>query len=71
MARRKTPIEQERANMAAAVRTAIRLRYRIAANDEINDVLWPLMDEFDAAMAAGEEFVFDLSDLIDDTKRLT
>lgn len=70
-ARRKTSIEMERANIATAVRRGIRLKYGLAATEEINDVLFTILDDFDEALAAGKPYVFDLATVMDDIKRLT
>ncbi len=56
--------------MAKSIRSFIRLKYSIAADEEINGVLWDILDEYDAALAAGKPFNFRLSKLIDATKRL-
>ena len=56
--------------MAKSIRSFIRLKYSIAADEEINGVLWDILDEYDAALAAGKPFNFRLSKLIDRTKRL-
>ena len=56
--------------MAKSIRSFIRLKYSIAADEEINKVLWDILDEYDAALAAGTPFNFKLSKLIDATKRL-
>ena len=57
--------------MAKSIRSFIRLKYSVAADEEINDVLWNILDEYDAALAAGKPFVFKLSELVERTKRLT
>ena len=69
-ARRKTGPELERHFAAKAIRSVIRLKYSIAAEEEINKVLFNVLDEFDAALAAGEPFDLSLSKIIDDVKRL-
>ncbi len=56
--------------MAKSIRSFIRLKYSVAADEEINDVLWNILDEYDAALAAGKPFVFKLSELVERTKRL-
>ena len=70
MGRRKTDLELERMQMAKSIRMFIRLRYSIAADEEINDVLWDIMDRYDLALATGEAFDFSLSELVDSAKRL-
>ena len=70
MGRRKTGQELERAEMAKSVRSFIRLKYAIAADEEINEVLWDILEEYDIALASGKPFKFKLSELVDRTKRL-
>jgi hypothetical protein len=70
MARRKTPQELERQELAKAARSMIRLKYAIAADEEINEVLFDILDRFDEAMAAGLPFEFKLSELTDHVQRL-
>ena len=70
MARRRTSQELERQEMAKSIRSFIRLKYSVAADEEINDVLWDILDEYDAALASGKPFVLKLSSLVDRTKRL-
>ena len=69
-ARRKTGTELERMSAAKAIRSVIRLKYSIAADEEINRVLFDILDEFDAALASGKGFELSLSDIINDIKRL-
>ena len=54
MARRLTPAELEKAKIAKATRTLIRLKHSLRADEEINDVLPDTLDEFDEALARGE-----------------
>ena len=51
---KKSPIEQERANIIKVSRTLIRLKHSIAADNEINDVLPARLEEFDKALQHGE-----------------
>jgi arginine/lysine/ornithine decarboxylase len=52
--RKKTPAEIEKAKVAKAARTLIRLKHSLAADEEINAVLPDTLDEFEAALAKGE-----------------
>lgn len=52
--KKKTPAELERAKIAKATRTLIRLKHSLAADEEINAVLPDTLDEFDDALARGE-----------------
>ncbi len=70
MARRKTKEELERQALAKAVRASSRVKYAIAADEEINEVLWPILDEWDTALGSGEAFEFDLAELSGSIKRL-
>ncbi len=56
--------------MAKSIRSFIRLKYSVAADEEINDVLWDILDEYDTALAAGKPFKFALSAVADRIKRL-
>lgn len=49
----KDDIEQARANTLKVVRTAIRLKHSIAADEELNDVLPRAQAKFDAAVNRG------------------
>lgn len=44
----------ERAALVKTQRTLIRLKHSLAADEEINSVMPDTLDEFDAAIAAGE-----------------
>ncbi|KKM02959.1 hypothetical protein LCGC14_1779170 [marine sediment metagenome] len=70
MARRKTTQEAERFALAKSIRSFVRLKYALAADEEINEVLFDILDQYDAALGAGEAFDFSLSELVDSTKRL-
>lgn len=52
--KKKTPAELEKAKVAKATRTLIRLKHSLAADEEINTVLPETLDEFDSARARGE-----------------
>lgn len=50
----KDKVDQARANMLKMVRTAIRLRHSIEADNELNEVLPKAEAAFNAAILAGE-----------------
>ena len=52
--RKKSPAEMEKARIAKAVRTIVRLKHSLAADEEINAVLPDTLDEFEGALARGE-----------------
>jgi arginine/lysine/ornithine decarboxylase len=52
--RKKTPAEVEKAKIAKATRTLIRLKHSLAADEELNAVLPDTLEEFDEALARGE-----------------
>ena len=52
--KKKTPAEMERAKIAKATRTIVRLKHSLRADEEINAVLPDTLDEFEAALARGE-----------------
>jgi len=51
---KKSPIEFEREKTAKILRTLIRLKHSLAADEEINNVLPDTLAEFDSATQAGE-----------------
>lgn len=51
---KKTPAEMEKAKIAKTVRTVVRLKHSLAADEEINDILPDTLEEFDGALAKGE-----------------
>ena len=56
----------ERAKIAKATRTIVRLKHSLRADEEINAVLPDTLDEFEAALARGElkELRAGLSDVL-------
>lgn len=52
--RKKTPAEMEKAKIAKASRSLIRLKHSLKADEEINAVLPDTLEEFDTALARGE-----------------
>lgn len=65
--KRKSDIELARAERADIVRTITRLKYRILANREINEVLSDSLDDFDRQVSNGELPVLDLPEVLDVT----
>lgn len=52
--KKKTAAELERAKIAKATRTLIRLKHSLAADEEINAILPDTLEEFNEALARGE-----------------
>jgi hypothetical protein len=53
-AQQRVPIEQAWANRAKIIRSAIRLKHSVAADNEINDTLKDELIKFEAAVQRGE-----------------
>ena len=51
-----TEYERERKKLIKAVRSTIRLKHSLAADDELADVLPQILGEFDKTIAAGKPF---------------
>ena len=51
---KKTDIEMERAKTTKVLRTLIRLKYSLKADEEMNEVIPDTLSEFDKALASGE-----------------
>lgn len=49
----KDKIDQSRANMLKVIRTAVRLKHSIAADEELNEVLPAAQKRFDDALQRG------------------
>lgn len=66
--KRKTPVEMERARIAKAARTLIRLKHSLAADEEMNEVLPDTLEAFDEAISRGEvqRLTAGLADVIGD-----
>ena len=47
-------VDQARANMLKTIRTAVRLKHALAADDELNDVLPAAEIEFNRSVQLGE-----------------
>lgn len=62
--KRKTDEELRRAAVAKTTRTLVRLKHSLAADEELNAILPDTLEEFDAALAAGD--VKDARQAIDD-----
>lgn len=50
----KDSIDQQRANTLKVIRTAVRLKHSIAADEELNEVLPRAEAKFDAAVLRGQ-----------------
>lgn len=62
--RSKTEVELKRAAVLKAVRTAVRLRHSLAADEELNEVLPEVEVAFDAAVKSGQVFELDPADFL-------
>lgn len=51
--RKKSPAEMEKAKIAKATRTIVRLKHSLQADEELNDILPDTLAEFDEALANG------------------
>jgi len=51
---RRDKVDQERANALKTIRTAIRLKHSLAADNEINEVLPKFESEFNKAVLKGD-----------------
>lgn len=58
-------IQVKRKALTKIVRNQLRLKYTIAFDEEVEEVLAKVLDEFDEAMANGEAYSFDPSSLLD------
>lgn len=50
----KDKVAQERANLLKTIRTAVRLRHSIAADEELNELLPLAEKKYDAAILSGK-----------------
>ena len=66
MARQRTDVEQLRADVLKAVRTAIRLKHSLAADREMNEVLPEVERELEAAIKSGTGYELDVADFLRD-----
>ena len=53
MSTQRDKVDQARANMLKTIRTAVRLKHSIAADDELNEVLPMAEAKFNAAVMKG------------------
>lgn len=65
--RRRTKVEMTQAQVAKCVRAAIRLKYSLQADEEINDRLPSILDEFELALSTGTPWALPLGDILDET----
>ena len=66
--RKRSPIEQTRADIAKAFRAQVRQKYSIAADHEINEMLPDLLGRFDKAMMRGLPFEVDIQELVENAE---
>lgn len=66
--KKKTPEELEKDKIAKAVRTLIRLKHSLKADEELNEVLPDTLESFDNALVQGElkQLKANLADVLDD-----
>ena len=62
----KSELEQQRANALKALRSGIRLKHSLAADEEINQRLPELEARIDAALAAGEPLELTVGQILDE-----
>ena len=56
-------VDRERKKLAKIVRSNVRLHFSMMADDHINAVLGPILDDHTDAVVEGAEYVFDWADL--------
>jgi hypothetical protein len=66
---RKSEIELARTERAEIIRSLTRLKYRLIANREINNLLPDSLLEFDKALQSGELLEINLSEALDVTSK--
>jgi hypothetical protein len=64
--RRRTTIEVRRAQVAKTLRTAIRLKHSLAADEEINEVLPTVLADLDRAVQQGLPWELSLGKVLDE-----
>ncbi len=63
--RKLTKAQREKARLLKAARSAIRLKYSLAADEEIQVRLPEIEDKIDQALAAGEAYVLDIQSVLE------
>jgi hypothetical protein len=63
--RRLGDIELQRAQMLKALRSAIRLKHALRADEELNEKLPTFEAEFDRAIQAGKTFELDIRSVLE------
>ena len=66
---KKSDIELARAERAEIIRSLTRLKYRLLANREINDILPNSLVEFDKSLQSGELLEINLAEALDVTSK--
>lgn len=62
---KKSEIELARLERAEIIRTITRLKYRLLANRELNEILPTSLEEFDFSLQNGELKILDLPEALD------
>jgi hypothetical protein len=62
--RRKLPSEQTWANVLKAARAAVRLKHSLRADEELNEVLPRLQEEYTRAINRGQPYELDTASLV-------
>lgn len=62
--KRKDRVEMERAKIAKAVRNAVRLKHSLLADEEINERLPAVLEQFDRAIVAGKPFELNVASVL-------
>lgn len=63
---KKSDIDMERLRIAKAIRTAINLKHRLAADRELNDVLPAVLEQFDRTVSAGQPYELNIGGVFDE-----
>ncbi len=63
--KKRLEIEQKKVSIVKAVRAAVRLKYSLLADAEINDVVPDVEAAYDKTSAAGKKFELDIASLLD------
>jgi len=62
---RKDKVDLERTTVTKTVRTAIRLKHSIAADEEINAALPQVLEQFERAVAEGRPFQLEVGSVFE------
>lgn len=67
--RQRVDIEQEKFKLLKAIRTNIRLKHSLLADDEVNEILPQVEQEIDDAIAAGVPYHFDVDRILNGDRK--